>query len=170
MIVLRTLCLVPRAVLRLAVVGTALAGLVPAAPALAQQVLCHYTYGGETRTLAAAPVSSPYAVKAIDVGSFFHFRVVFEERPAEADAAAVKIYTYADRDDGPMLIHQASYAYPPVDGRAASPRPGGFTGWQSVYEPVRDGELQYWCELPAAAQPPRATHEAGQGNGGAHDA
>jgi hypothetical protein len=22
----------------------------------------------------------------------------------------------------------------------------GFTGMQRVYEPVRDGELEYWCE------------------------
>ena len=174
MIVLRILRLVQRRVarlaLRLAGVGVVLAGLVPAAPALSQQVLCHYTYGGETRTLAAAPVASPYAVKAIDVGSFFHFRVVLEDRPAEADGAAVKIYTYADRDDGPLLIHQASYAYPPVDGRAASQRAGGFTGWQFVYEPMRDGELQYWCESRLAEQPPRATHEAGQGNANEHDA
>ena len=153
MIVLRVSRLVPRPALRLAGVGAVLAGLVPAAPALAGQVLCHYTYGGETRTLAAAPVSSPYAVKAIDVGSFFHFRVVFEDRPAAgADGAAVKIYTYADRDDGPLLIHQASYAYPPLDGRASSQREGGFTGWQFVYEPMRDGELQYWCEMSDAAR------------------
>jgi hypothetical protein len=159
----------PRAAL-LAGLGAILAGLVPVSPALAQQVLCHYTYGGETRTLAAAPVTSPYAVKAIDVGSYFHFRVVFEDRPAEADGAAVKIYTYADRDDGPLLIHQASYAYPPLDGSVASQRAGGFTGWQFVYEPVRDGELQYWCEYSAVQQPPRATHQAGQGQREAHDA
>ena len=57
----------------------------------AEQVLCHYTYGGETKVLAALPVSSPYAVKVIDVGSFFHFRVVFQNKPA--DIAAIKIYT-----------------------------------------------------------------------------
>ena len=136
---------------------------------MAQQVLCHYTYGGETRTLAASPVSSPYAVRAIDVGSFFHFRVVYEERSAEADGAAVKIYTYADRDDGPLLIHQASYAYPPLDGRASSQGAGGFTGRQFVYEPMRDGELQYWCEC-SPAQSRRATQDVGQESRGAHDA
>ena len=148
---------------RLAGIGAVLAWLVPAAPVMAQQVFCHYTYGGETRTLAVSPVSSPYAVKAIDVGSFFHFRVVFQDRPA--DVAAVRIYTYADRDDGPLLIHQASYAYPPADGRAASPRAGGFTGWQFVYEPMRDGELQYWCEFS-----PQAKRAAGQEPGRARDA
>lgn len=125
--------------------GPLLAGLMvllglPAAQA--EQVLCHYTYGGETRVLAALPVASPYAVKAIDVGSFFHFRVVFQNRPAAL--ASIKIYAYADRDDGPLLIHQATYPYPP----AIHPGPSyGFSGLHSVHEPVRDGELQYWCEL-----------------------
>ncbi len=111
----------------------------------AEQVLCHYTYGGETRALVALPVSSPYAVKAIDVGSFFHFRVVFQNKPA--DIAAIKIYTYADRDDGPLLIHQATFPYPPAGRRGA---PYGFSGLHSVHEPVRDGELQYWCQLTSA--------------------
>mgnify|MGYP002360263361 CR=1 FL=1 len=39
---------------------------------------------------------------------------------------------------GSVLIHQGRYAVPR--------RAGAFTGHQSVYEPVRDGELQYWCE------------------------
>lgn len=152
---------------RRARVGAALALLVWAQAATAQQVLCHYSYGGETRTLAASPVSSPYAVKAIDVGSYFHFRVVFQDRPA--DLASVKIYTYADRNDGPLLVHQASYAYPPVvgrDGHGTPGTPGGFTGWQSVYEPVRDGELQYWCEVsPAARDAQAAASRRGDSHG-----
>jgi hypothetical protein len=118
---------------------------IPAAQA--EQVLCHYTYGGETRVLAALPVSSPYAVKAIDIGSFFHFRVVFQSQPA--DSASIKIYTYADRDDGPGLIHQATFPYP-QRGRRDSRY--GFSGLHSVHEPVRDGELQYWCQLAPAQQ------------------
>lgn len=120
-------------------------GLLGTSAAYAEQVLCHYTYGGETRELVALPVSSPYAVKAIDVGSVFHFRVVFQDTPA--DIAAIKIYTYADRDDGPLLIHQATFPYPPASRRAA---PYGFSGLHSVHEPVRDGELQYWCQLTSA--------------------
>ena len=114
----------------------------------AEQVLCHYTYGGETKTLAMPPLSpaaSPYAVKAIDIGSFFHFRVVFEKTPA--DSASIKVYTYADRDDGPLLIHQASFPYPPPKHGAAR---FGFSGLHFVYEPMRDGELQYWCELSSS--------------------
>ncbi len=108
----------------------------------ADQVLCHYTYGGETQTLAALPVSSPYAVKPIQVGSYFKFRVVFQDSPA--DIASVKIYTYADRDEGPALIHQTTYAYPPESRRGV---PYGFSGLHYVYETMRDGELQYWCEM-----------------------
>lgn len=109
----------------------------------AERVACRYTYGGETRTLIAAPVASPYAVPSVAVGSYFRFRVVFQTQPA--DLASIKVYTYADRDEGPVPIHQASYPYPPARPAAAY----GFTGLQFVYEPVRDGELQYWCELQA---------------------
>lgn len=109
--------------------------------AWAEAVVCHYTYGGETRTLAVEPVASPYGVPPVQVGSYFLFRVVFQREPA--DQAAIKIYAYADRDEGPVPIHQATYPYPlpPTAGRY------GFTGLHFVYEPVRDGELQYWCGM-----------------------
>lgn len=108
----------------------------------APQVACHYSYGGETHTLRAAPSASPYTVDSVPVGSYFHFRVVLRTRPA--DLASVEVYTYADRDeDGLALIHQASYPFPP----ARQPgRQYGFSGRHRVYEPVRDGELSYWCE------------------------
>jgi hypothetical protein len=67
------------------------------------------------------------------------FRIVFQKEPAEL--ASIKLYTYADRDHGPVIIHQATYAYP-VQNLAVN----GFSGLNYVYEPVRDGELQYWCE------------------------
>jgi hypothetical protein len=112
----------------------------------AEQVICHYTYGGITQQLAAKPVSSPYAVKGIKVGSYFHFRVVFQNSPA--DVASVKVYTYSERDDGLVLIHQATFPYPPA---ASDVSPYGFSGLHFVYEPMRDGELQYWCQLTPSA-------------------
>lgn len=123
---------------------TAVLILASAPAASAEQVVCHYTYGGETKVLAAHPVKSPYAVKGIKVGSYFLFRLVFQNEPA--GLAAIKVYTYVDRDEGPTLIHQASFPYPPP-GNAATPH--GFSGLQFVYEPVRDSELQYWCEMAA---------------------
>lgn len=116
--------------------------LATAAAAGAEQVLCHYTYGGETKLLTALPVKSPYAVTSIRVGSYFLFRLVFQDKPAES--AAIKVYTYVDRDEVPTLIHQASFPYPPPAGMTA---PFGFSGLHFVYEPVRDSELQYWCRM-----------------------
>jgi hypothetical protein len=117
-----------------------------ASASVADKVECYYTYGGETKTLTAFPVSSPYNVGDIAVGSYFRFRLVFQDQPAES--AAIKVYTYADRDEGPVLIHQASFPYPPAKGAASR---YGFSGLHFVYEPVRDGELQYWCRMESGA-------------------
>lgn len=116
-----------------------------------EAVLCHATYGGETRTLTALPVRSPYTVEPISLGSYFQLRVVFQKHPAEL--AGIKIYTYADREPSSVIIHQASYPYPPTvqgkKGQKGRGLPYGFTGQQIVYEPIRDGELEYWCEWRA---------------------
>lgn len=117
--------------------------LTVALPAVADEVACHLNYGGESRVITAAPVTNPYEVRATAIGSYFLFRIVFRKEPA--DLAAIKLYTYADRDEGPVIIHQATWHYPPP---AAAVH--GFTGLNFVYEPVRDGELQYWCELKEA--------------------
>lgn len=111
-----------------------------ALPAHAASVACHLTYGGETRVVEAAPVTEPYTVPTVSIGSFFRFRIVFRNQPA--DLAGIKLYAYADRDEGPSIIHQATYPYPPPPAAVY-----GFSGLNFVYEPVRDGELQYWCEL-----------------------
>jgi hypothetical protein len=106
----------------------------------AETVVCHVGYGGEVRRIEAAPTASPYAVEPVAIGSYFQFRIVFRDRPA--DLAGIKLYTYAERDDRPVPLHQASFPYPP--------RPAGdgygFSGRHLVYEPMRDGELEYWCE------------------------
>jgi hypothetical protein len=114
--------------------------LLPVLPAQATSVACHVSYGGETRLIRADSDQSPYDVAPTAIGSYFLFRAVVETRPASL--AAVKLYTYADRDDAALPIHQASYPYPPHNISRY-----GFTGLQTVYEPLRDGELQYWCEM-----------------------
>ncbi len=119
--------------------------LLACSAAHAEQAVCHTTYGGETKMLVAQPVTSPYAVSSIQVGSYFRFRVVFQNTPA--DLASIKVYTYADHDDGAVLIHQATYPYPPPKHRNGRNAPYGFSGLQFVYETLRDGELQYWCEM-----------------------
>ncbi len=102
----------------------------------AETVACHVTYGGETRTLEAQPVSDPYTVPTVQVGSYFLFKLVFEDR------TVIKTTVYADRDSGPTPLHQGIFTWPPINSG-----PHGFTGLHFVYEPVRDGELEYWCEL-----------------------
>jgi hypothetical protein len=116
-------------------------------------VVCHVDYGGETFHISAPPVDSPYGVKPVPVGSYFLFRVVNQTRPA--DLASVKVYTYADQEAGPAPIHQAQYS--PAQVQQQPVRGGhGFTGQHWVYEPLRDGELRYWCErihTPLKGQP-----------------
>lgn len=127
-------------------------GSAVAAPASRPQVRCHVDYGGEVRRIeaAAAPdVAAGRSVAPVEIGSYFRFRVL--PGPDGRGGWRVRIATYADRDDGPVPIHEATHALPP---RQAPTRPHGFTGLQKVYEPVRDGELQYWCERIADAPAP----------------
>lgn len=123
--------------------SAALLALLLTPPAYATKVRCHLTYGGETRVVEAAPTGDPYTVAPVSFGSYFLFRIVFRDQPA--DLAGIKLTTFADRNEGPTVVHQATYPFPPPLAVA-----GGFTGLNVVYEPVRDGELQYWCEMKEA--------------------
>ena len=123
---------------RRSAIATILAAL--ALPAQATSIACHLIYGGESRVVEAVPVTDPYTVPTVSLGSYFLFRIVFRDQPA--DLAGIKLTAYADRDAGPTIIHQATYPYPPPSAAV-----NGFTGLNFIYEPVRDGELQYWCEL-----------------------
>ncbi len=125
-------------------------GLLSASPDLraAPLATCHVTYGGETVDHPVAPVDDPHGVPTVAVGSYFLIRFVLQTRPAAL--AAFKAYVYADRSDAPVLIHQLDVAWPPTPAPAG--RPGGYTGLHRVYEPVRDGELQYWCTRRTAQE------------------
>ncbi|NTV71813.1 MAG: hypothetical protein HGA71_16915 [Azonexaceae bacterium] len=107
-----------------------------------ETVSCHVSYGGATTIVEARPTASPYTVAPTDFGSYLQFRIVFRTEPA--DLASIKLYTYAHHKDvdGRPPIHQATYAYPPVNaGRY------GFTGLNHAYEPRYGLVLDYWCEL-----------------------
>jgi len=131
-----------------------LAALAPAillcAPLAAQTVDCHIDYGGEHRVLTARPTATPYAGESVPIGSYFLLRLVVED-PAAAQAA-FKMYVYAVPDEGPVLLHQAVHPLPLAGGASAR---YGFTGLNFVYEPLRDGELQYWCALASPAEAAR---------------
>ncbi|NJD24633.1 MAG: hypothetical protein FIB06_04435 [Betaproteobacteria bacterium] len=105
-----------------------------------QSVVCAVDYGGERRPLVFQATASPETVPAVAIGSYFLFRAVLRSEPA--DLAAFKVYIYADRDEGPTPIHQGTWPWPQAAGEP-------FTGLQRVYEPVRDGELQYACHVKA---------------------
>ena len=115
-------------------------GLIAATPAQAARIICEIDYGGETTPIEVRPTLDPYTVPTRPVGSFFRFRAVWREQPA--DLAGIELYTYADRDAGPLIVHHASYPYPLPDG--------DFTGRQRVYEPLRDSELEYRCRHEGA--------------------
>jgi hypothetical protein len=116
----------------------------------AQAVRCHMTYGGATKAFTIPPVRNELDAPVQAEGSYFIFRVVNLVEPI--DLAAVKVYVYANADNGPRLIHQGTWmaAETPASGTR---RPHGFTGIHKVYEPLRDGELQYWCERLETAAP-----------------
>ncbi len=137
----------PAALLKIALLlAFTIDGALDTAVAAPSGILCRIEYGGETRLLRAAPQESPYSGETHSVGSFFRLRLVLET-PREG-TALFKIYVYADADDGPALIHQAIQPIPPA---SSAPAPYGFTGFNLVYEPLRDGELGYWCALEPAA-------------------
>ena len=108
--------------------------------ARAEHVACQVTYGGETQTLTASPGDSSYNVPDSEIGSYYLFRIV--ARNAPADLASIKLYTYAKLPSGRSLVHQATHPWP-----VSNTSPYGFTGQHFVYEPRYGAELQYWCEV-----------------------
>ena len=137
----------PASWLRAAALGLAACLTTAAFAAGAPQVVCHTIYGGEERAWATPATTAPYEVKPVQVGSYFLFKVVFQTQPR--DLASVKIYVYADEDPAFKPIHHVTYRYPLRNARSG----WGFTGLQRVYEPHRDGELEYWCEVRAQHVP-----------------
>lgn len=154
----------------LALVAAIVALPAAAGPVAWPEVACHVTYGGETRIVRTDATRHAHDVAPTAIGSYFLFRPVVEVSPA--GRPRVQIHTYADREDGPVPIHQATHDAPRPTGRHSQ----GFTGLQHVYEPVRDGELAYWCEverlrrrpvlLQSTSPPLRPLPPAGQARGG----
>lgn len=122
-----------------------------ALPAQALNVQCHVNYGGEDRVLQSPPTATPLAAPSVEVGSYFLLRLV--NTLTATQQPAFKVYVYAAHDSGAAPIHAASHS--PALVRQGKGH-GGFTGVQRVYEPVRDGELTYWCERARPARHARA--------------
>lgn len=137
----------------LALLGAVVALPAAAVPADWPEVACHVAYGGETRIVRTDGTRHALDVPPTPIGSYFLFRPVVEVSPA--GQPRVQIHTYADSDGGPVPIHQATHDAPRPTGR----RIPGFTGLQRVYEPVRDGELAYWCEVERLRRRPAFLHD-----------
>ena len=114
--------------------------LLAAPPCGASTVHCHIVYGGENFEVSAAPTTEPYRVAARKIGRYFEFKVVYVTTPAER--AAIRVYVYGVSEGEPALIHEVRFP------ASVANQPGsyGFTGFQSVYEPSRSSDFQYWCE------------------------
>ncbi len=132
-------------------VATSAAAAPASATRPAPSVACELHYGGDTVHVRSAPTSDPYRVPTQEIGSYYLFRLVVQDRPA--DLAGVHAYTYADLPQGPTLIHQFSLPWKEVSRRTG---PNGFTGWQRVHEPMRDGELLYRCRVERTVVPSTA--------------
>ena len=104
-------------------------------------VVCHVTYGGETKRLEFPATQSPYTVKPVDVAGRFAFKAIYLREPARA--RSISLYAYERTDAGDRLIQEGMYT-PHLSLRADAGH--GFTGRQLAYS--RDQrELEYWCEL-----------------------
>lgn len=127
-------------------------------------VQCHVNYGGEDRLISTAPTDQPLKAPATAVGSYFLFRVV---NTLGSTGGLLKVITYADHENGPAPIHHASFSEQQVSAKPTGHH--GFTGMQRVYEPLRDGELSYWCLLAAHENAPQqaAGKSATQGDASA---
>lgn len=127
--------------------ASALAGAAGAAPL----VRCHVDYGGETRVVELDERAEALGTPTQPVGSYFLWRAVLQR---DGRRIELRIDTDADRDaeQSPLPLHQGRFQLPERVSAAAAD--GGFTGWQRVHEPLRDGELQYACERTATPLPP----------------
>jgi hypothetical protein len=110
------------------------------------QLHCEVGYAGATHTVNARPVSDPYPVESVDVGGRFRFKAVMVG--AGQQVAYIKLYSYLETRQQPVLIHLAKYLPPFSDlGPAHDPRGVNLTGMQYLYGGPVERELQYQCFL-----------------------
>lgn len=119
----------------------ALFAMLPQLAVAAPRIVCHTEYDGAAQKVSFDAVDTPYTVAPRPIYDDFQLRVILRDKPA--DLAGVRIQVFWNRQGEPVMIQEARYPWPP---RAVGRR-HGFTGLQRVYEPYRDGELTYWCEL-----------------------
>ena len=118
-------------------VALAVGSAAEAAPLLT----CKVSYAGTTHTVQARPVADPYPVASVDIGGRFFFKPVIVGTDKRVEY--IKLYTYLDASQQPVLVQLAKYLPPfPRSGSPAS-----LTGDQTVYAGPVERELHYRCTL-----------------------
>lgn len=123
-------------------VGTAL----PTSAVAAPRLHCQIDQGNITRQLEFAPMADPYTVTSVNINDRFNFKavVIGDER----QVAYIKLYTYYQTPQQPVLLHEAKYVAPVARPDAA---PASLTGVHYLYSPDLGRELQFGCALVEVA-------------------
>lgn len=117
------------------------------------QLHCEVGYAGATQIVKTQPVSDPYPVESVDIGGRFRFKAVMVGSGQRV--AYIKLYSYFETPQQPVLIHLAKYL-PPFTIRSTTapakrdPRGTHLTGMQYLYAGPLEHELQYQCFLQGA--------------------
>ncbi|MBU0753330.1 MAG: hypothetical protein KJ787_14565 [Gammaproteobacteria bacterium] len=124
----------------------AVAASASAAPAFAMPTLhCQVGQAGEVLSVDVRPGANPYDFKAVDIRGNFRFRavVIGDERTIEY----IKLYTYYQTRQQPVLMHQVKYLAPAMPGVG---RTVPLTGVVQLFSPRLGREIQYSCTLVEA--------------------
>ncbi len=105
---------------------------------------CEVTYAGTTHTVQANVVSDPYPVPSVDIGGRFYFKPVMVGHGDRVEY--IKLYSYLDTRQGPLLVQAVRYL-PPFPAPASGSEPVNLTGAQFLYAGPVERELQYQCFL-----------------------
>lgn len=130
----------------LALCGTSASVTAQTTPAA--QLHCEVGYAGTTHIVKAEPVSDPYPVESVDIGGRFRFKAVIVGTGQQV--AYIKLYSYFETPQQPVLIHLARYLPPFTAPTPHDPRGTNLTGTQYLYAGPVERELQYQCFLQGA--------------------
>lgn len=105
-------------------------------------VRCRVTQAGETQTIDTQPAATPYEFKAHDIRGRFRFKPVVVGNAGHIEY--IKLYTYYQSPEQPVLMHVAKFAKPELPrGDEIIP----LTGVIQLVSPRLGRELEYFCTL-----------------------
>ncbi len=105
-------------------------------------VRCRVTQAGETQTIDTRPAAMPYEFMAHDIRGHFRFKPVVVGDAGYVDY--IKLYTYYQSAEQPVLMHVAKFARPGLPrGTEIIP----LSGVVQLISPRLGRELEYACTL-----------------------